>query len=109
MEICSKTQETQNVTTSRGGKGWEVGGRFRKEGPYVSLWLIHADVRQKSNQYCKAIINQLKISKYNKKEKKEKKTRDLVSFLLAPLINQSLFPAALPPAHPPILSAHAAG
>ena len=33
------------------------------EGICVHLWLIHFDVWHKSNQYCKAIINQLKINK----------------------------------------------
>ena len=32
---------------------------------YVYLWLIHVDVWQKSTQYCKAIILQLKIEKIN--------------------------------------------
>ena len=32
------------VTTSRGGMGWEVGERFKREGIYVYLWLIHAEV-----------------------------------------------------------------
>ena len=36
-----------SVTTWRGGMGWEVGGRFKKEGTYVYLWLIHGDVWQK--------------------------------------------------------------
>ena len=30
-------------------------------------WLIPVDAGQKSNQYCKAIINQLKINKHFKK------------------------------------------
>ena len=34
--------------------------RFKREGTYVYLWLIHDDVRQKTTQYCKAIILQLK-------------------------------------------------
>ena len=42
--------------------GWEVGGKFRREGTYVYLWLIHVDVWQKPTQYCKAIILQLKIN-----------------------------------------------
>ena len=42
--------------------GWEVGGRFKKEGTHAYLWLIHVDVWQKSTQYCKAIILQLKIN-----------------------------------------------
>ena len=37
-------------------KGWEKGGRFKREGTCVYLWLIHADVWQKPTQYCKAII-----------------------------------------------------
>ena len=39
---------------------WEVGGRLRREGAYVYLWLIHVDVWQKPAQYCKTIILQLK-------------------------------------------------
>ena len=47
--------------------GWEVGGRFKREGPYVGLWLIHVDIWQKLTQYCKAIILQLKnfLKKYS--------------------------------------------
>ena len=30
-------------------------------GTYIYLWLTHVDVWQKSTQYCKAIIFQLKI------------------------------------------------
>jgi len=41
--------------------GW--GGSFKREGPYVYLWLIYADVWQKPTQYCKEIILQLKINK----------------------------------------------
>ena len=41
---------------------WEgVGGRFRKNGTDVYLWLIHADGWQKLTHYSKAIILQLKI------------------------------------------------
>ena len=25
---------------------WEVGGSFKREGPYVYLWLIHVDIWQ---------------------------------------------------------------
>ena len=38
-----------------------MGRGFKKEGTYVYLRLIHADVWQKSSQYCKVIIFQLKI------------------------------------------------
>ena len=41
---------------------WEVGGRFRREGTYIYLWVIHVDTLQKPTQYCKAIILQLKIN-----------------------------------------------
>ena len=41
---------------SRGGVGW----KFKREGTCVYLWLIHVDVWQKSTQYCKAIILQLR-------------------------------------------------
>ena len=44
----------------RGGVRWKVGGRFKREGTYVYLWLIYVDMWQKPIQYCKAIICQLK-------------------------------------------------
>ena len=58
------TQGTEiqcSVTTYRGGMRWEVGGRFKREGTYVYLWLIYVDVWQKPIQYWKVIILQLKI------------------------------------------------
>ena len=39
----------------------EVGGRLKREGTYVYLWLIHGDVWQKPTQYYKIIIFKLKI------------------------------------------------
>ena len=42
-------------------EGWEVGGRFKREGTSVRLWLVHIHVWQKPTQYCRAIILQLKI------------------------------------------------
>ena len=50
-----------------GWDGEEVGGRFKREGTYVYLWLIHVDIWQKPTQYCKAIILLLKIKKNSKK------------------------------------------
>ena len=41
--------------------GWEVAGRFKMEGTYEYLWLIHVDVWQRPKQHCKAIVLQLKI------------------------------------------------
>ena len=53
-----------SLTTWRGGMGREVGGMSKREGTYVSLWLIQADVWHKSTKYCKAIILQLKINNF---------------------------------------------
>ena len=36
----------------RAGMGWWVGGRLKREGIYVYLWLIHIDVWQKQAPYC---------------------------------------------------------
>ena len=47
-------------------EGWEVGERFKREETYEQVPLIHADVWQKSNQYCKPIVNQLKMNIKNK-------------------------------------------
>ena len=41
--------------------GLEVGGRLKREGTEIYLLLTHVAVRQKTTQYCKAIILQLKI------------------------------------------------
>ena len=38
--------------------------RFKKEGTYVYMWLIHVDIWQKPVQYYKAVILQLKIYIY---------------------------------------------
>ena len=48
--------------------GWEVGGRFKREGTCVYLRLIHVDIWQKPTQFCKAIILQLKINTFLKRE-----------------------------------------
>ena len=56
-----------SVTTQRDGMAWEVGKRFRMEGTYVYLSMIHINIWQKPTQYCKAIILQLKIDQFSKK------------------------------------------
>ena len=53
-----------------GGMGWRVGGRFKREGTCVYLWLIHVVVWQTPTKYCKAIILQLKFFKIWKLVKK---------------------------------------
>ena len=70
-------KESSALWQPRGdGVQWGVEGRFMKEGKYVYLWLIHADVWQKPAQYCKAIILQLKINKFKKYLKKLKKKKE---------------------------------
>ena len=55
--------------------GREVGGRFKREGIYIYLWLIHVEVWQKTTKFCKAIILQLKNNFLKKKWKKVKKKK----------------------------------
>jgi len=45
-----------------GEDGVGVRGRFKREGTYVYLWLMHTVVWQKVTQHCKAIILQLKLN-----------------------------------------------
>ena len=52
-----------SVTRQRAGIGKEVKGILKREGRQ----LIHVDVWQKTTQYCKAIIFQLKINTFNLK------------------------------------------
>ena len=55
--------------------GREMGGRFKREGTWVYLWLIDVDVWRKPTQYCKAIVLQLKINKFIfKKKNREART-----------------------------------
>ena len=67
--------------------GWEDGGRFRREGTYVSLWLIYVDVWQKPTQYYKAIVLQLKINLKKKGCSFIKKKRSPLKLIL--LLTQS--------------------
>jgi len=41
--------------------GRKVGRRFKMEGAYVYLWLIHVDIWRNPSQYCEVIVLQLKI------------------------------------------------
>ena len=59
-----------------------IGGKFRKTGTFVYLWLIHVDVWQKSTQCFKAIILQLKIVCFLKsKHKKSSEKNHLLNEL----------------------------
>ena len=53
-----------SVKIYMGGNGQEVEGNLKIEWANVFLWLIHVDVWQKSTQYYKANISQLKINRY---------------------------------------------
>jgi len=44
--------------------GRELGGRFKREGTWVYLWLIHVEVWQKPTQHYKAMILQFKINTF---------------------------------------------
>ena len=59
----SRSSDWCSVTIQRNVIEWEVGGRAKRKGSYVYLWLIHVGAWQKATQYCKAIILQLKINK----------------------------------------------
>ena len=65
LSYDSENSNWGSVTTWRGVGDGGVGVRFKREGTYVSLWLIHVDVRQKSTQStsCKAIILKFKTNK----------------------------------------------
>ena len=63
--------------------GSGVGGKFKKEGTYVYLWLIHVDVWQKATQHCKVIVLQLKINTFLKRRKKELSASVSVTILSA--------------------------
>ena len=49
-----------SVMTERSEIGVGMGGRFKREGIYVYIQLIHFIVQQKLTQHCKAIILPLK-------------------------------------------------
>ena len=61
--VCLRELKQGLCNNLVGRMGRDLGGRFKNEGTYVYLWLIHVDVWQKPIQCCKAIILQLKISK----------------------------------------------
>ena len=78
--LCDAVSSTQcSVKTQRGGMGWEMGGRFKKEGMYVYLWLIHSDV-------CKTQHNIGKQLSSNKK-KNFFKPQPLPSLNISLLVN----------------------
>ena len=68
MESCCITHGLNTVLCDN-LEGWDgVGERFKREGTYVYLRLIHTVIRQKSIQYWTALIFQLKNKRKKKKE-----------------------------------------
>jgi len=41
--MAQKTQTVVFINTERGGMGRVMGGRFKTEGIYAYLWLIHVE------------------------------------------------------------------
>ena len=58
----SRTQLSDFTSLQRGGMG-RAGGRFKREGIYVYLWLIHIVVRQKPTKIIKQLSLNLKYFK----------------------------------------------
>ena len=44
IAVWLKNSNRGSVSTWRGGMGREMGGRFKREGIYVYLWLINVEV-----------------------------------------------------------------
>ena len=71
MRSCCITLGAQPGSL-RWSRGWESGGRLKKEVIHVYLWLICIAEWQKPSQYCKAVSLQLK----NKLKKKNHRNRN---------------------------------
>ena len=56
--MAQETQTGALYQSRGGGMGQGMGGRFKREGIYVYLRLIHVEVWQKTMKFCKAIILQ---------------------------------------------------
>ena len=61
MKIVVKRRELNLALGDNLEAGMVGGGRFKKEGTYVYLWMIHAVVWQEPTQHYKTIIIQLNI------------------------------------------------
>ena len=56
--------------------GKEMGGRFKRKGIYVYLWLIHVEVWQKTIKFYKETILQKISLKMVFKEKKKHRSKE---------------------------------
>ena len=58
--VCLRKLKPRLSDNLEGWSGWEVGGRLKREGTYVYLWLIHPDVWQRPTQHN--IVKQLSFN-----------------------------------------------
>ena len=58
FSVWLRNSNRGSVSTWRGGMRREMGGRFKREGIYAYLSLIHVEVSQKTANFCKATILQ---------------------------------------------------
>ena len=42
--LCLREHKQGLCNNLEGGMGWEMGGRFKREGTYIYPWLIHVEV-----------------------------------------------------------------
>lgn len=54
---------------------------IKREGTQVYLWLIRVDVWQKPVQYCRAIILQWNINKFNYYKNKQKNSQNIKTIM----------------------------
>ena len=62
--------------------GGVVGERFKKEGTYIYLWLIHIVVRQKPTHYNYSSIKNKILRIWMEKRKRRKHTKMLMVIML---------------------------
>jgi len=89
-----------SVSTWRGGMGRELGGRFKTEGTYVYLCLIHVDVWQRTTKFYKAIT--IYTSTINPPTYPSSIHSFTHPFIHSPIHLPSIHPSAHPSVHLPI-------
>ena len=67
------------------------GGRFRREGTFLYLWLIHVDVWQKPTQYCKVIILRFKKKEYSWFHHAEETTGNTLEYIFSLFLCRNIF------------------
>ena len=72
----SGNSNSGTVITQRGGDAWDVGGRFQSWG-HTYIYGSFVWMYDKSNRYCKAVINQLEINNCLLKKKRHEQKHKL--------------------------------